>query len=84
MLLKTFSLTVIISISGMAVAQEHHSDVEHAARSGHYANDGPALTRTQDIESALVKGGEPIVADVLGVVCDFCALAMNKIFGKSC
>ena len=23
-----------------------------------------------------------IVADVLGVVCDFCALAMNKIFSK--
>ena len=22
------------------------------------------------------------MADVLGVVCDFCALAMNKIFGK--
>ena len=28
------------------------------------------LTRTEDIESALAEGGEPIVADVLGVVCD--------------
>ena len=40
------------------------------------------LTRTDAIEAALSEGGEPIVADVLGVVCDFCALAMNKIFGK--
>jgi hypothetical protein len=40
------------------------------------------LTVTDAIEAALSEGGEPIVADVLGVVCDFCALAMNKIFGK--
>ena len=25
---------------------------------------------------------EILLADVLGVVCDFCATAMNKIFGK--
>lgn len=40
------------------------------------------ITHTPDIDAALAKGGEPIVADVLGVVCDFCATAMNKIFGK--
>ena len=28
------------------------------------------------------QGGTPVVVDVLGVVCDFCAMAMNKIFGK--
>ena len=32
--------------------------------------------------TALTNGGEPVVVDVLGVVCDFCATAMNKIFGK--
>ena len=68
--------------------QEHHNhehqeaDSGHASHSGHGASDGPVLTRTEDIESALADGGEPIVADVLGVVCDFCALAMNKIFSK--
>lgn len=67
---------------------EHHdhshqeTDSGHTAHDGHDATSGPALTRTEDIESALAQGGEPIVADVLGVVCDFCALAMNKIFGK--
>jgi hypothetical protein len=40
------------------------------------------LTHTPEIDAALAEGGEPIVADVLGVVCDFCATAMNKIFGK--
>ena len=64
-----------------------HQDHEEAnsslaSQSGHAANDGPILTRTEAIESALADGGEPIVADVLGVVCDFCALAMNKIFSK--
>ena len=67
---------------------EHHdhdhqaTDSDHAAHDGHHATGGPMLTRTDDIESALAEGGEPIVADVLGVVCDFCAMAMNKIFGK--
>ena len=69
-------------------AHEHHdhdhqaSDTGHGAHDGHQATGGPVLTRTEDIESALADGGEPIVADVLGVVCDFCALAMNKIFSK--
>ena len=58
------------------------TDTDHAAHDGHQATAGPVLTRTEDIESALAEGGEPIVADVLGVVCDFCALAMNKIFSK--
>ena len=67
---------------------EHHdhdhqaTDTDQAAHDGHQATGGPVLTRTEDIESALADGGEPIVADVLGVVCDFCALAMNKIFSK--
>ena len=67
---------------------EHHdhdhqtTESDHAAHDGHEATGGPVLTRTEDIESALADGGEPIVADVLGVVCDFCALAMNKIFSK--
>ena len=42
----------------------------------------PAITTTDDISAALANGGAPVVVDVLGVVCDFCAVAMNKIFGK--
>ena len=73
-----------------------HAHHDHAD-SGHYPEADPGgpdgadpkspdniamLTVTDAIEIALSEGGEPIVADVLGVVCDFCALAMNKIFGK--
>ena len=64
--------------------QHDHEEANssRASHSCHPACDGPILTRTKEIESALADGGEPIVADVLGVVCDFCALAMNKIFSK--
>ena len=63
---------------------QDHEEAEsgHVPHSVHGVSDGPILTRTKDIDSALAQGGEPIVADVLGVVCDFCALAMNKIFSK--
>ena len=39
-------------------------------------------TQTHEVTAALVAGGAPVVVDVLGVVCDFCATAMNKTFGK--
>ncbi len=45
------------------------------------AADAP-LQITPEIEAALNAGGEPAVVEVLGVVCDFCAKAMNKTFGK--
>ena len=94
LLVKNIAMITALGFCLPAAAQEHHAhDVHdqhdheeanssHAAHSGHAASDVPILTRTKDIESALADGGEPIVADVLGVVCDFCALAMNKIFSK--
>jgi len=42
----------------------------------------PGLSRSPAIMAALAAGGEPVVIDVLGVVCDFCAKAMDKTFGK--
>ena len=63
----------------------HHQshDAHPMEQSGDVAdpNSQPTLTRTDEIDRALAAGGAPIVADVLGVVCDFCAIAMNKIFG---
>ena len=40
------------------------------------------ITHTNEISAALANGGTPVVVDVLGVVCDFCATAMNKVFSK--
>ena len=86
LLIKALVMTNALCFCLLSTAQEHHDHEEtnrgHASHGGHSASDGPTLTRTKDIESALADGGEPIVADVLGVVCDFCALAMNKIFSK--
>ena len=62
----------------------HQSHSVHPVESESDATepDGQAtLTRTDEIDRALAAGGALIVADVLGVVCDFCAIAMNKIFG---
>ena len=62
-----------------------HDEDEHDVAKGEHEADvtgAVTLTRTPEINAALAEGGEPIVADVLGVVCDFCATAMNKIFGK--
>lgn len=66
-------------------AAMNHDDHDHSAmdQSGHDMSPKHALlTRTSDIDKALMAGGQPVVVDVLGVVCDFCATAMNKIFGK--
>jgi len=71
---------------------EHSHDAGHDLHSGHdhsemadaggAGGDTPvALSVTPEIEAALADGGSPVVAEVLGVVCDFCATAMNKIFG---
>ncbi len=65
-------------------AHHHQShDAHPMEHSGDAAdpNSQPTLARTDEIDRALAAGGAPIVADVLGVVCDFCAIAMNKIFG---
>ena len=65
--------------------QHHQSHSVHPVEGESDATepDGQAtLTRTDEIDRALAEGGSPIVADVLGVVCDFCAIAMNKIFGS--
>ena len=66
-------------------AAMNHDDHDHSAMD-HSENDmspkHALLTRTSDIDKALMAGGQPVVVDVLGVVCDFCATAMNKIFGK--
>ena len=71
---------------------EHDHDAGHEQHSGHdhsemaeaevNGDSAPVpLSVTPEIEAALADGGSPVVAEVLGVVCDFCATAMNKIFG---
>ncbi|MEX0644708.1 MAG: hypothetical protein WD076_05315 [Parvularculaceae bacterium] len=67
---------------------DHHGD---ASMTSHDGNHGATATpvadttlgpATEKLTEAIAAGGELIVADVLGVVCDFCAVAMNKTFAK--
>ena len=66
-------------------AQMKHADMNHDAMvpdHGDMTTKGVTITHTDEIAAALVNGGAPVVVDVLGVVCDFCAAAMNKVFSK--
>ena len=67
------------------VAEHNNGSYDHNAMAhehGDMAMTAAAITHTDEISAALANGGAPVVVDVLGVVCDFCATAMNKIFGK--
>lgn len=70
---------------GSAYMPDDHSDHDHSDN-GETADTTGITTLTlvdqPEIMTALAAGGEPIVATVLGAVCDFCAKAMNKTFGK--
>ena len=75
---------------------DHGAEHDHGADQQHGAHDHSAMahdqddmamkaatiTHTDEISAALAGGGAPVVVDVLGVVCDFCATAMNRIFSK--
>ena len=66
-------------------AEHDHGSHDHNAMAhehGDMVMNTATITHTDEISAALANGGEPVVVDVLGVVCDFCATAMNKIFGK--
>jgi hypothetical protein len=75
-----------VLLSTAAWSQHEHEHEHGASDSGaDVATATPAtgrLTITPEIEIALANGGNAVVAEVLGVVCDFCAVAMNKIFGR--
>lgn len=65
-------------------AAHDHADMDHAdiETSSDMDMTGLSLATTPELQAALEAGGQPIVAKVLGAVCDFCAMAMNKTFGK--
>jgi len=84
------SLLIALLAFPVAAHAQHHDDHEGADHSDHHEEGihhveqptGKPIADTKAITTALSEGGQPVVADVLGVVCDFCAKAMNKTFGK--
>lgn len=66
-----------------------HAGHDHASHEDHAQTGAEAetattatLVSTPEITAALEAGGEPVVVNVLGAVCDFCAKAMNRTFGR--
>ncbi|MGF1545066.1 MAG: heavy-metal-associated domain-containing protein [Parvularculaceae bacterium] len=86
MTLRTLIFSLAIAAGpAIATGDPHGNDHGGHSNHNHEAATAPSampLTRTDEIDRALAAGGAPIVADVLGVVCDFCAKAMNKTFGE--
>ena len=71
----------LLAFASPAIAQDrHHSDTTYQNASEQ--DTSLQLADTPELIEAVALGGEPIVAKVLGAVCDFCAKAMNKTFGK--
>ena len=71
--------------ASMNHAEMHHDQgAQHDHDADHHdiAMKAATITHTDEISTALANGGAPVVVDVLGVVCDFCATAMNKVFSK--
>ncbi|MEO1311410.1 MAG: cation transporter [Pseudomonadota bacterium] len=62
--------------------QEHKHGDDHKHDHKHEGETIDAAALTLEVRAAVAAGGDLVVADVLGVVCDFCATAMNKTFGK--
>ena len=84
------TLAAAFALAGPASAQMNHGDMDHGSDHSHaetgMAMDTPGsalfLADQPELAAAVANGGEPIVAKVLGAVCDFCATAMNKTLGK--
>lgn len=94
---RALLITTALSISAPAIAQDHtshgsaykgehaghdHKVDDHAGHDMSMREDALKLANQPELAAAVTAGGEPIVAKVLGAVCDFCAKAMNKTFGK--
>ena len=78
---KVLMTAGLLAYASPAIAQDsHHSGTAYQDASEQTAS--LQLADTPELTQALAQGGEPIVAKVLGAVCDFCAKAMNKTFGK--
>ncbi len=95
-MIRTLLFIAALAFPLAASAQDHgahHGHDGHDSHDSHHSHDSDdshgdhsetqvTLSRTAEIDAALAAGGEPVVVEVLGVVCDFCAKAMNKTFGR--
>ncbi len=65
-----------------ALADDHgeHAHDDHAH--GEHDMQPADMALNEDISAALAAGGSLVTAEVNGMVCDFCAMAMTRTFGR--
>ena len=79
-MIRTFITASALAIAGFGYAAAQpadHTEGEHA-----HAEAGLQPTLHADIQTALAEGGSLVVAEVNGMVCDFCATAMTRTFER--
>jgi len=62
----------------------NHSEMNHDQMNhdGHDDHDHPEMDKESTSNVSITTGGPTIVATVNGLVCDFCAQALKKVFQK--
>lgn len=95
-MIRTLALSATLAVCGVAFAQDAdhdaHDHAEHAHAGEDHAGHTPETTPTTDeidletmpetIRAAVSAGGELTIVNVRGLVCDFCAEAMTRTFGR--
>ncbi len=87
-MLRILALALSLSLALPAHAQEHgddhgHHDHDHDHdHRQHHDHGGAAADHSEDVKRALAEGGTLVEVSILGMVCDFCATALTKTFGR--
>ncbi|MFP4518498.1 MAG: heavy-metal-associated domain-containing protein [Oceanicaulis sp.] len=77
-------IRTFITASALVLAGSAASHAQHAGHAEDHAQGGEILAPTlhTDIQTALADGGSLVIAEVNGMVCDFCATAMTRTLGR--
>lgn len=81
MIRMTVSAFALLSIAAAPGLAQEHSGHSEAHAQGH-PGETVEVTRPEVITEALAAGGSLVLAEVNGMVCDFCATAMTRTFGR--
>jgi copper chaperone CopZ len=76
-----FSQSVYAQQNEMNHDDHNHSEMKHD-QMNHDDHDHPEMDKESTSNVSITTGGPTIVATVNGLVCDFCAQALKKVFQK--
>lgn len=78
-----FMFVVVFSSNSWSEQHSVHREHAHAHKHGHGSHQHGDSMFTQKVSSLTGKCEDLIVIKVNGLVCDFCARALEKVFGKN-